>query len=63
MFMTWPRKWTIFCEQGQVFQMQTGNGQLEVSEKYILRNESAPPRTRMGDHSFEITLASRRTTR
>jgi 5-hydroxyisourate hydrolase-like protein (transthyretin family) len=43
-------------QQGHVFQMQTGNGQLEVSEKYILRNESAPPRTRMGDHSFEIEL-------
>jgi 5-hydroxyisourate hydrolase-like protein (transthyretin family) len=43
-------------EDGHVFQMQTGNGQLEVSEKYLLRNESAPPRTRMGDHSFEIEL-------
>jgi 5-hydroxyisourate hydrolase-like protein (transthyretin family) len=43
-------------QQGRVFQMQTGNGQLEVSEKYILRNQSAPPRTRMGDHSFEIEL-------
>lgn len=43
-------------EQGHVFQMQTGTGQLEVSEKYILRNESSPPRTRIGDHPFEITL-------
>ena len=48
-------------EEGHVFQMQTGqmqtgNGQLEVSEKYILRNESAPPRTRMSDHSLEIEL-------
>jgi 5-hydroxyisourate hydrolase-like protein (transthyretin family) len=43
-------------EQGHVFQMQTGNGQLEVSEKYILRNESSPPRTRMSDNSFEIDL-------
>ena len=43
-------------EDGHVFQMQTGNGQLEVMEKYIVRNESAPPRTRMGDHSFEIQL-------
>jgi len=43
-------------EDGHVFQMQTGNGQLEVSEKYLLRNESSPPRTRMGDHSFEIEL-------
>ena len=29
-------------QQGRVFQMQTANGLLEVSEKYILRNESAP---------------------
>jgi 5-hydroxyisourate hydrolase-like protein (transthyretin family) len=43
-------------EDGHVFQMETGNGQLEVMEKYIVRNESAPPRTRMGDHSFEIQL-------
>jgi len=43
-------------EDGLVFQIQTGNGQLEVSEKFLLRNESAPPRTRMGDHSFEIEL-------
>jgi 5-hydroxyisourate hydrolase-like protein (transthyretin family) len=43
-------------EDGHVFQMQTANGQLEVMEKYIVRNESAPPRTRMGDHSFEIQL-------
>ena len=40
----------------QTSQMQTVNGQLEVMEKYIVRNESAPPRTRMGDHSFEIQL-------
>jgi 5-hydroxyisourate hydrolase-like protein (transthyretin family) len=43
-------------EEGHVFQMQTGNGQLEVNEKYILRNESAPPRTRMSDHSLEVEL-------
>jgi hypothetical protein len=43
-------------EEGHVFQMQTSNGQLEVDEKYILRNESSPPRTRMSDHSLEIEL-------
>lgn len=43
-------------EEGHVYQIQTGNGQLEVSEKYILRNESVPPRTRMSDRSVEIEL-------
>ena len=45
----------IFGE-GHVFRFQATNGQLEVSETYILRNESTPPRTRMSDRSFEITV-------
>lgn len=45
----------IFGE-GRVLRLQTANGQLQVSEMYILRNESSPPRTRMSDHSFEVTV-------
>lgn len=42
--------------EGRIFSLQTVGGQLEVKERYILRNESKPPRTKAGDHSFEITL-------
>ena len=42
--------------EGRIFSLQTVSGQLEVKERYILRNESKPPRTKAGDHSFEITL-------
>jgi hypothetical protein len=45
----------IFGE-GRVVRLQTSNGQLQVSEMYILRNESTPPRTRMSDRSFELTV-------
>lgn len=50
-----PQVEKIFGE-GRVLRLQTGNGQLQVSEMYILRNESTPPRTRMSDHSFEVTV-------
>jgi 5-hydroxyisourate hydrolase-like protein (transthyretin family) len=46
-------------QQGHVFQMQTGNGQLEVSEKYILRNESAPPRVMIAAVIPVITVSAR----
>jgi len=40
-----------------VFRVQSADGQqIEVSEMYILRNESQPPRTWMGDRTFEIVL-------
>ena len=42
--------------EGRVFRFQTVGGQLEVSEMYILRNESKPPRTKMSDRTFEVTL-------
>lgn len=42
---------------GRVFRFQTiPGGQLEVSEMFILRNESNPPRTKMGERSFEFEL-------
>ncbi|HYL92343.1 MAG TPA: carboxypeptidase regulatory-like domain-containing protein, partial [Alphaproteobacteria bacterium] len=42
--------------EGHVFRFQTANGQLDVSEAFTLRNESKPPRTKMGKHSFEFSL-------
>ena len=42
--------------EGRVIRLQTANGQLQVSEMYILRNESSPPRTQMSDRSFEIVI-------
>lgn len=43
--------------EGRVFRFQTtSNGQLEVLETFVLRNASSPPRTKMGDRSFEFDL-------
>jgi len=42
---------------GRVFRFQSvANGKLEVSEMFVLRNESNPPRTKMGERSFEFDL-------
>jgi 5-hydroxyisourate hydrolase-like protein (transthyretin family) len=46
-------------EEARVYQMQTENGQLEVMARYTLRNESTPPRTKMGDETYEIELPAR----
>ena len=50
-----PHVDNVFGE-GRVLRLQTTNGQLQVSEMYILRNESTPPRTQMSDRSFEVTV-------
>ena len=42
--------------EGRVIRLQTANKELQVTELYILRNESQPPRTWVNDHTFEITL-------
>jgi hypothetical protein len=42
--------------EGEVIRVQTIGGELNVIETYFLRNESRPPRTWMGDRTFEITL-------
>lgn len=43
--------------EGRVFRFQTiPGGQLEVSEMFILRNQSSPPRTKMGERSFDFDL-------
>ena len=43
--------------EGRVFRVLAADGQqLQISEMYILRNESQPPRTWMNDRTFEIVL-------
>jgi hypothetical protein len=42
--------------EGRVLRVQTAGDQLEVSEMYILRNESNPPRTWMSDRTLEVVL-------
>lgn len=43
--------------EGRVLRVLSANSQeLQIAEMYILRNESQPPRTQMGEHSFEFTL-------
>jgi hypothetical protein len=42
---------------GRVFRFQTTpDGRMEVSETFILRNESSPPRTKAGNTSFDFDL-------
>jgi hypothetical protein len=42
--------------EGRVIRLQASGNELQVTELYILRNESQPPRTWVNDHTFEITL-------
>jgi hypothetical protein len=43
--------------EGRVFRVQSADRQqIQVSEMYILRNQSQPPRTWMGDRTFEVVL-------
>ncbi len=39
-----------------VTRVQADNGQMNVTEMWVLKNQSKPPRTRMSDRTFEITL-------
>jgi len=44
--------------EGCVFRGRSADGQqIQVSEMSILRNDSQPPPTRMGDWTFEVVLA------
>ena len=45
--------------EGRILRVQASGGEMEVSEMFSLRNESRPPRTRTGDHSFEFSLPQR----
>jgi len=46
-----------FIVDGHIFRFRTiPQNQLEVAETFIVRNESSPPRTQMGDRSFDFNL-------
>lgn len=42
--------------RADIMRVQTNNGQLEVTEMFVIQNNSAPPKTQMSDRSFEFTL-------
>lgn len=43
-------------EDARVYRIQAANGELNVEVTYTLRNQSAPPRTRTGDETFQVEL-------
>jgi hypothetical protein len=42
--------------EADVFEIESDNGQLRVTERYFVRNTSSPPRTQWSPRSFEIVL-------
>lgn len=40
----------------RVFHLQASGGNLEVSDLYIVKNESQPPRSRIGNQTFSVLL-------
>jgi hypothetical protein len=40
----------------RVFHLQASAGRLDVSDMYVLKNESQPPRSRIGNQTFAMTL-------
>lgn len=40
----------------RVFSLQVNNGSLEVADRYIIKNNSQPPRSRIGNQTFAVTL-------
>jgi hypothetical protein len=40
----------------RVFHLQASAGRLDVSDMYVLKNESQPPRSRIGNQTFAVTL-------
>jgi len=44
-----------------VLGMEAANGQLQVTERYILHNNATPPRTQWSPHSFEVVLPAEAT--
>jgi Carboxypeptidase regulatory-like domain len=42
--------------EADVFEIESDNGQLRVTERYFVHNTSSPPRTQWSPRSFEITL-------
>ncbi len=42
--------------EADVMEVETANGQLQVTERYFVHNTSSPPITQWSAHSFELTL-------
>jgi hypothetical protein len=42
--------------RADILRVQADGNQMDVTELFVLQNDSKPPRTRMSDRSFEITL-------
>ena len=40
----------------RVFHLQAGGGNMDVREEYFLNNQSQPPRTKIGNQTFAVTL-------
>ncbi|MBZ5507509.1 MAG: hypothetical protein LAO78_18775 [Acidobacteriia bacterium] len=40
----------------RVFRLQASGGSMDVSDLYVLNNESQPPRSRIGNQTFAVTL-------
>ena len=40
----------------RVFHLQAGGGSLQVDETFLINNQSQPPRTRIGNQTFTVTL-------
>jgi len=42
--------------EARVFHLQASGGSLQVEEKFLINNQSQPPRTRIGNQTFAVTL-------
>jgi len=42
--------------RADILRVQADNGQMTVTELFVLQNNSKPPRTQMGERSFELAL-------
>src|ERR1700740_884971 len=47
--------------EADVFEIESDNGQLRVTERYFVHNTSSPPRTQWSPHTFEIVLPANAT--
>jgi Carboxypeptidase regulatory-like domain len=47
--------------EADVYEIESDNGQLRVTERYFVHNTSSPPRTQWSPRSFEITLPTEAT--
>ena len=55
-FMTRPLKWQACSPMRGSFILQASGGSMEVRMQYIVNNQSQPPRTKIGNQTFAVTL-------